>query len=71
MLLTTIYIVLQIGGAYHQASERAALPVSVEEKGKINGGIIFVIISACEHTKINNKLKNVFMLLGGPQNTIY
>jgi hypothetical protein len=57
-----------IGGAHQQTSERAAPPVSVAEKGKATRekrkkAIIF----AYEHTIL--KL-TVFMLLGGPQNTI-
>jgi hypothetical protein len=57
-----------LGSAHQQTSERAAPPVSEEEKGKATGGGKKAIISAYEHTKL--KL-TVFMLLGGPQNTIY
>jgi hypothetical protein len=55
--------------AHQQTSERAAPPVSVEEKGKTTnwGQNKIAIISPYEHTKL--KL-TVFMLLGGPQNTI-
>jgi hypothetical protein len=57
-----------IGGTHQQTSERAAPPVSVEEKGKTTGEKKKIaIISAYEHTKL--KL-TVVMLLGGPQNTI-
>jgi hypothetical protein len=57
-----------IGGAHQQPSERAAPPVSVEEKGKTTGEKKKIaIISAYKHTKL--KL-TYFMLIGGPQNTI-
>jgi hypothetical protein len=59
---------LTIGGAHQQTSERAAPPVSVEEKEKATGDKRKnAIISAYDHTI--SKL-SVFMLLGGPQNTI-
>jgi hypothetical protein len=59
---------LTIGGAHQQTSERAAPPVSVEEKGRQLGTKKKIaIISAYGHTKL--KLTFV-MLLGGPQNTI-
>jgi hypothetical protein len=71
LLLSPISNVIRhrtIGGAHQQTSERAAPPVSVEEKGKTHWGKKKIaIISAYEHTKL--KL-TVFMLLGGPQNTI-
>jgi hypothetical protein len=57
-----------IGGAHEQTSERAAPTVSEKEKGKATGEKKKIaIISAYEHTKL--KL-TVFILLGGPQNTI-
>jgi hypothetical protein len=56
-----------VGGAHQQTSEQAAPPVSVEEKGKTTGGkrkLLFFCLSPY-------KLKlTVFMLLGGPHNTI-
>jgi hypothetical protein len=53
-----------IGGAHQQTSERAAPPVSVEEKGKATeNNNKNAIISAYEHTIL--KL-TVFMLLGEP-----
>jgi hypothetical protein len=64
----SVCVFLPIGGAHQQTSERAAPPVSVEEKGEENWGKKKIaIISAYEHTKL--KL-TVFMLLGGPKNTI-
>jgi hypothetical protein len=59
---------MSIGGAHQQTSERAAPPVSVEEKGKTTWDKKKIaIISAYGHTKLKLIL---FMLLGGPQNTI-
>jgi hypothetical protein len=57
-----------IGGAHQQTSERAAPPVSVEEKGKTAGDKKENCYYFCLWAY---KIKiNFFMLLGGPQNTI-
>jgi hypothetical protein len=54
-----------IGGAHQQTSERAAPPVSVEEKGKATGDKIKMLLFLLMSIQ-----PTVFMLLGGPQNTI-
>jgi hypothetical protein len=57
-----------MGGVHQQTSERAAPPVSVEEKGKATDNKkINAIISAYEHTILKF---TVCMLLEEPQNTI-